>query len=79
MSSMLVGLRVIHALTSKCGLVIGKPETIGFRRALVPVAIEGSTRTEYWALQHVLVRPTIEQVPSMGGEYHPPKGYPLNI
>lgn len=79
MSSLLVGLRVRHTLTLACGLVIGMPETIGFRRSLVPVAIEGSTRTEYWALKHVVVRPTIEQFPAMGGEFEPRKGYPLCI
>lgn len=76
---MLVGLRVMHALTSQNGLVIGKPESIGYRRSLIQVAIEGSTRNEYWALKHTLVRPTAEQFPAMGGTFTPRKGYPLHV
>lgn len=79
MSSMLVGLRVMHALTSQCGLVIGKPEVIGRNRSLIPVAIEGSTRTEYWSIKHTIVRPTVDQFPAMGGTFVPRKGYPLHI
>lgn len=79
MSSLLVGLRVLHAQTRQPGLVIGKPESIGYRRSLVPVAIEGTTRTEYWILKHVIVRPVLEQFPAMGGEFRPRRGYPLNL
>lgn len=79
MSSVLIGLRVVHALTSQSGLVIGKPEAIGYNRSLVPVAIEGSTRTELWPLKQIKVRPAAEQLAAMGGNFQPRKGYPLHV
>lgn len=79
MSSILIGLRVVHALTSQSGLVIGRPEAVGYQRSLVPIAIEGSTRTELWPIKHIKVRPTADQLPAMGGKYQPRKGYPLHV
>ena len=50
----------------------------GWNRALVPVVVEGTTRTELWPLSRVVVRPDIDQCKKLGGEYKPPAGYPLN-
>lgn len=70
------GLRVRHSLTDVCALVIGNPESAG-RYALVPVALEGSTRRELWPLHMSLPRPLSQQFVAMGGQFKPLPGYPL--
>lgn len=77
MPDLKLGHRVSHAIDGRCGFVIGNVEATGWNRALVPVAIEGSTRHEYWPLCHVDLRPMREQVAALGGKYQPPKGFPL--
>lgn len=74
-----VGHRVTHANDGRSGLVVGRVEGTGWNKALVPIAIEGSTRNEFWPLSQVVLRPKHEQVIGMGGKFQPPKGYPLNI
>lgn len=75
--SLLLALRVTHRIDGRPGFVVGKPEANGYNSALVPIAIEGSTRCELWPLHLIEVRPTKEQHRALGGQYEPPKGYPL--
>lgn len=77
MASLRLGERVTHAVDGRSALIIGKAEAAGWNRALILVAIEGSTRNEYWPLRHVVSRPKREQVPALGGRFQPPKGFPL--
>jgi hypothetical protein len=79
MSSIQVGHRVTHANDGRAGLVVGRVEGTGWNKALVPIAIEGSTRSEYWPVSQVVIRPAREQAVAMGGKFQPPKGYPLNL
>ena len=79
MPTLRLGERVTHAIDGRSGLVIGRTEATGWNRALVLVAIEGSTRNEYWPLRHTVARPKPEQVPALGGRFQPPKGFPLII
>lgn len=79
MATLRLGERVTHAIDGRSGLVIGKTEATGWNRALVLIAIEGSTRNEYWPLRHTVARPKPEQVPALGGRFQPPKGFPLII
>lgn len=77
MTSLRLGERVTHAVDGRGALVIGKTEATGWNRALVLVAIEGSTRNEYWPLRYAISRPKRDQVPALGGCYQPPNGFPL--
>ena len=78
MPDLQLGHRVFHSSDGRPGFVIGKPEMAGWNRALVPVVVEGTTRTELWPLSRLVVRPDIDQCKKLGGEYKPPAGYPLN-
>ena len=70
------GTRVRHGATSVVGLVAGKPEP--FKRTyLLPVTIEGTTRTELWPAGLIEPLPKAQQLIAMGGKVQPPKGYPL--
>ncbi len=71
--------RVLHASDGRHGFVVGRVQGTGWNRALVPVSIEGSTRTEYWPLTRVILRPQKDQLTKLGGNYNPPKGFPLII
>lgn len=73
-----LGLRVRNRLDGRCGLIVGRPERFGTHCALVPVTIEASTRTEFWADHWIEPRPTREQPEALGGKYKAPAGYPLN-
>ncbi len=75
--SIMLALRVVHAIDGHPGFVVGKPEVDGCRRSLVRIAVEGSTRYELWPLHLLQVRPTKDQHIAMGGKYQAPKGYPL--
>jgi hypothetical protein len=77
MTTLRLGERVQHAIDGRNALIIGKTEATGWNRALVLVAVEGSTRNEYWPLRHVVPRPKRDQVPALGGRFQPPKGFPL--
>lgn len=77
--SFLVGLRVLNRLDGRPGFVIGKPESMGTKFSLVPVVVEGSTRTELWPEHWIDVRPTAEQFPALGGRYQAAAGYPLRM
>lgn len=79
MPTLRLGERVTHAIDGRSGLVVGRTEATGWNRALVLVAIEGSTRNEYWPLRHTVPRPKREQVAALGGRFQPPKGFPLII
>jgi hypothetical protein len=73
-----LGLRVRNRLDGRTALIVGRPETFGTRRSLLPVTIEASTRTELWADHWIEPRPQREQPLALGGTYTPPAGYPLN-
>jgi len=77
LKSIIPALRVTHKQTRVNAFIVSKPDSNDSKRALVRVAIEGSTRYELWPLQLIEVRPTKEQHRNMGGEYDAPKGYPL--
>ena len=70
------GTRVQHRATGALAMVSGKPEP--FKRSyLLPVAIEGTTRTELWPAALVMPLAKRDQLVAMGGLITPPKGYPL--
>lgn len=70
------GTRVKHRASGALAMVSGKPEP--FKRSyLLPVAIEGTTRTELWPAGLVVPLPKTDQLLAMGGLITPPKGYPL--
>ena len=71
--------RVTHASDGRNGFVVGRVQGTGWNRALVPVSIEGSTRNEYWPLNRVQIKPLKDQLVALGGNFEPPKGFPLNI
>jgi len=77
MRSPLLGLRVTHCRSGRGAFVVGKPQLTGIRHALVPVTLEGSTRTELWPESWIVVRPTAEQFPAYGGGFRAPACYPL--
>ena len=72
-----LGTRIKHKSTGKGALVVG-PAQHGMCFDLIPVALENSTRQETWP-EHLCVRRVKrDQLPAMGGNYQPPKGYPFN-
>jgi hypothetical protein len=73
-----IGHRVLHKATRLAGFVTSAPTATGWNRGLVTVTIEGSTRSEDWPLSQVFLRPELDQLPVHGGEFVPPKGFPLN-
>jgi hypothetical protein len=75
--SLQIGMRVTNLKDGRPGFVIGKPEALGTSFSLVPVVIEGSTRNELWPEDWIVVRPTTEQFPALGGRYKAAPGYPL--
>ena len=77
MSELKIGHRVIHRNTGQAGFVVGS-SVKGWKRGLVSVNLEGSTRTEDWPTSQVKLRPSSEQLVVHGGEFVPPKGFPLN-
>ncbi len=77
MQSLIPALRVVHKTDHRHGFVVGRPEALGHRTALVHVAVEGSTRYELWPVHMVEVLPVRDQHVAMGGKYQAPKGYPL--
>ena len=72
-----LGTRVRHSRTRLSGLVVGRPEHTGLLFALVPIALEGSTRTELWPEHLIEVRPRRDQPVALGGQFKAPEGYPL--
>ncbi len=78
MPELQLGQRVLHASDRRYGWIIGHVEKTGWNKALVRIAVENSTRFEYWPLTRVVLRPLAEQLVGMGGSYEPPKGFPLN-
>ena len=72
-----LGMRVRHRTSGRKGLIVG-PSQHGMGFALIPVALEGSTRHEVWPEHLTIRRDKRDQLPSHGGDYQPPKGYPLN-
>ena len=76
-SQLALGTRVRHSKTRASGLVVGKAEHTGLPFALVPIALEGSTRTELWPEHLIEVRPRREQPVALGGQFKAPEGYPL--
>jgi hypothetical protein len=79
MRSPLLGLRVRHCRTGQPAFVVGRAQCTGIRHALVPVTLEGSTRTELWPESWIVVRPTAEQFAANGGQFTAPAGYPLRL
>tara|TARA_Y100000289_G_scaffold13069_1_gene12206 strand:+ start:719 stop:958 length:240 start_codon:yes stop_codon:yes gene_type:complete len=75
--SLEIGHRVIHQATGQAGFVTGS-STTGWNRGLIKVTLEGSTRSEDWPLSQVRLRPSCEQLVKFGGDFVPPKGFPLN-
>ena len=73
-----IGHRIKHKTTGQAGFVISASST-GWGKGLVRVTLEGSTRSEDWPLTQVLLRPLAEQLKVNGGEFEPPKGFPLNL
>ena len=71
------GLRVLHCSDARTGFVIGRPERLGSRIALVPVIVEGSTRQELWPETQIEPLPKAQQHLACGGRYRAPQGYPL--
>lgn len=69
--------RVVHRADGRHGFVVGRPEALGYRTALVRVAVEGSTRYELWPLNLVELLPAKQQHRGLGGQYEAPAGYPL--
>lgn len=74
-----VGMRVTCKIDGRGGFVVGSPESGTDRRSLAWIAVEGSTRLEYWPRCWILPRPEPQQLVAMGGKYIPPAGYPLLI
>jgi hypothetical protein len=68
---------------ARTGLVIEVPVDRVVRNSKRPpwveVMPEGSSsgRTEQWPLAELTLLPLAEQLPSLGGLFQPPKGYPL--
>ncbi|HAX05857.1 MAG TPA: hypothetical protein DCX77_09280 [Acidimicrobiaceae bacterium] len=77
MLSLKIGHRIIHRGTGRAGFVTGS-STKGWNRELVTVTLEGSTRSEDWPTSQVELRPSSEQLAIHGGDFVPPKGFPLN-
>lgn len=74
--SLSLGVRVTHKADKRHGLVVG-PAQHGMGVDLIPVAVEGSTRKELWPKHLCNRRPRSQQLKAHGGDFSPPKGYPL--
>ena len=77
MQGLEIGHRIIHQVTGQEGFVIGSSSK-GWNKGLVTVTLEGSTRSEDWPTSQVKLRPSSEQLAIHGGNFVPPKGFPLN-
>jgi|ETNmetMinimDraft_21_1059911.scaffolds.fasta_scaffold00121_39 hypothetical protein len=77
MSDFQLGHRVTHAPDERNGFVVGRVQGTGWNKALLPVAVEQSTRYELWPVTQVQLLPLAQQFTALGGEYIPPKGFPL--
>lgn len=73
-----IGHRVLHKASGLAGFVTSASSQMGWNRGLVTVALEGSTRSEDWPVSQVALRPQAEQLRIHGGDFVPPKGFPLN-
>jgi hypothetical protein len=76
--SLKIGHRVLHRGTGQAGFVTS-PQAKGWNRGLITVILEGSTRSEDWPTSQVQLRPSSEQLTIHGGDFVPPKGFPLNL
>ena len=74
-----IGHRILHKASGLAGFVTSATSHRGWNRGLVAVTLEGSTRTEDWPISQVTLRPEAEQLRVLGGEFDPPKGFPLNV
>lgn len=74
-----IGHRILHKTSGLAGFVTSAPSQQGWNRGLVTVTLEGSTRTENWPVSQVTLRPEVEQLRVLGGEFDPPRGFPLNV
>jgi hypothetical protein len=59
-------------------MVCGRPEPKG-NTQLIPVTLEGTTRTELWPAGLTLVLPLKQQGKALGGALDLPPGYPLRL
>ena len=73
-----IGHRIIHKVTGQAGFVTSAATATGWNRGLVTVTLEGSTRSEDWPVSQARFRPDAQQLKIHGGEFVPPKGFPLN-
>ena len=73
-----LGHRIKHKTSGLAGFVTSA-STTGWNKGLVTVTLEGSTRSEDWPLSQITLRPQAEQLRIHGGEFDPPKGFPLNL
>lgn len=74
-----IGHRIKHKTSGLAGFVTSAASATGWNKGLVTVTLEGSTRSEDWPLSQALLRPQKEQLRIHGGEFDPPKGFPLNL
>lgn len=74
-----IGHRIEHKVTGQAGFVTSTATATGWNRGLVTVTLEGSTRSEDWPISQVRLRSDAEQLKIHGGEFVPPKGFPLNV
>jgi|TARA_X000001382_G_scaffold79283_1_gene55648 hypothetical protein len=79
MLALMVGHRILHKVTGQAGFVTAASSATGWNKGLVTVTLEGSTRSEDWPLTQVRLRQSSEQLAIHGGEFNPPKGFPLHI
>ena len=78
MLALQVGHRILHKVTGQAGFETSASSATGWNKGLVTVTLEGSTRSEDWPLSQVRLRQSSEQLAIHGGEFIPPKGFPLN-
>jgi hypothetical protein len=71
------GTRVRSTLDGRLALICGSPERARADLVLVPVMVEGSTRSELWATHRTELLPSVEQFAALGGRKRAPAGYPL--
>jgi hypothetical protein len=74
MTEIVLGHRVLNTIDGRFGFVINVPYN-----KLIPVNIEGSTRKELWPASQVKLRNKKLQLKNFGGDFIPPKGFPLAI
>tara|TARA_R100001463_G_scaffold16069_3_gene41767 strand:+ start:8350 stop:8592 length:243 start_codon:yes stop_codon:yes gene_type:complete len=78
MKDLKLGHRVKHKTDGRQGMVFGAQQKIGVEDILVPIALEGSTRKELWPIDQFKLLPKPQQLVALGGNFVPPKGFPLN-